>query len=134
MNHVKTSRVGGPPPVAGKNAPYEAHSCAKDCQTSKAFLHPALARSTQAESLYIWQLHRSARAPRCDQESIPPIDHLYKGDGFPGWPHLQKAQIKNDKEKHTNTKKKTGHKHLFFLYEEIAHLYFLSLFGDFQYN
>ena len=41
------------PPVAGKNAPYEAHSCAKDCQTSKAFLHPALARSTQAESLYI---------------------------------------------------------------------------------
>ena len=40
---------GGGPPVAGKNAPYEAHSCAKDCQTSKAFLHPALARSTQAE-------------------------------------------------------------------------------------
>ena len=43
---TEVSLLGG---VAGKNAPYEAHSCDKDCQTSKPFLHPALARSTQAE-------------------------------------------------------------------------------------
>ena len=38
---------------------------------------------------------RSKKGPRCDQESIPPIDHLYKGDGFPGAPPYRKILNKN---------------------------------------